>query len=105
MSFDLFESHRLNVLGLFSSLDLERTESGRVCRVDGWPDRNCPGRRKVSEGVMYFDFGVSNVKKHFSLSMFTSHISNLLGFFSFFLSFFLFKSGTDLTWAEELARG
>ena len=45
LSFDPFESHRLNVLDLSFSLDLEWTESGRLCKMDGWLHRNCPGRR------------------------------------------------------------
>ena len=49
------------------------------------------GRRQVSEGVMYFDFGVSYVKKYFSLFMFIIHLSyiDLFGFLSFLFIYFL----------------
>ena len=55
---------------------------------------------------MYFDFGVSYVQK--MLQPFHVHstpLLNLVGFLSFFLSFFCIKSGSEGTGAEKMARG
>ena len=42
----------------------------------GWVDvLELPWKKEGQQGVMYFDFGVSNVEKYFSIFMFISHLS------------------------------